>query len=59
MEKKRARTISGWRQVPRKPGIASRRLPAAPRATVLETRPAPSESAANERLEDEGGIAKK
>jgi len=60
LEKKRSRTITGWRQVDRKPGIARRRFPApAPSAILVETRVAPPEPAANERWEDEGGTAKK
>lgn len=64
IEKKRTRTITGWRQVHRKPGISSRRLPAPPRppappplSTILETRSAPSDPAANEGWENEGGSA--
>jgi hypothetical protein len=59
MEKKRTRTITGWRQITGRPGIASRRMPAPlPRTTVLETRVAPSESASNERGEDKGRTRK-
>jgi hypothetical protein len=60
MERKRTRTITGWRQTTRRPGIASRRIPAPlPRTTVLETRVAPSDPASNERRDNEGGTAKK
>lgn len=56
VEKKRARAITGWRQVHRKPGISSRRLPAS--QPVIKPRPAPSDPAASERSEDEGGTLK-
>jgi len=59
IEKKRARTITGWRQVQRKPGIKSRSFPApAPSTIIAETRVAPTDPAANERWEDEGGAKK-